>query len=100
MRPAPPPWPSRRSATAQGRRSSPAVAVQVRDVAPGLWLWRQPHPDWREGNDWEPEVSSVVVVSGGEVILLDPLAPPPLAGAEVWRRLDEQRPTLAIVQKP
>jgi hypothetical protein len=23
--------------------------VEVRDVAPGLKLWRQPHPAWREG---------------------------------------------------
>ena len=57
--------------------------VDVRDVAPGLWLWRQPHWEWREGDDWEPEVSSFVVESGGEVLLLDPLAPPPIAGAAV-----------------
>ena len=25
------------------------MPVEMRDVAPGLWLWRQPHPDWREG---------------------------------------------------
>src|ERR1044072_9528544 len=35
-----------------------AMAVEIRDVPPGLWLWRQPHPDWREGSDWEPEVAS------------------------------------------
>jgi hypothetical protein len=23
--------------------------VEVRVVAPGLWLWRQSHPAWREG---------------------------------------------------
>ena len=46
------------------------MAVEVRDVAPGLWLWRQPHPDWREGLDWEPEVSSVVVESDGVVAVI------------------------------
>src|SRR5207249_10683198 len=51
--------------------------VEVRDVAPGLWLWRQPHPDWREGLGWEPEGASFCVESLGERIVLDPLAPPP-----------------------
>jgi hypothetical protein len=32
------------------------VAVEIRDVASGLWLWRQPHPDWREGLDWDRDV--------------------------------------------
>ena len=47
---------------------------------PGLWLWRHRHWQWREGEDWEPEVASFVVESGGEVVLVDPLAPPPVAG--------------------
>ena len=42
--------------------------VEVRDVAAGLWLWRQPHPDWQEGFDWEPEVSSFFVESQGEAV--------------------------------
>ena len=47
------------------------MSVEVRDVAPGLWLWRQPH--WgREGDDWEPEVSSFVVESRGEVARWQP----------------------------
>jgi hypothetical protein len=76
------------------------MVVEIRDVAPGLWLWRQPHWEWREGDDWEPEVSTVVVESRGEVALLDPLAPPPIEGAEVYRRLDANRPTRAVVIKP
>jgi glyoxylase-like metal-dependent hydrolase (beta-lactamase superfamily II) len=74
--------------------------VEVRDVAPGLWIWRQPHPDWREGLDWEPEVSSVFVESRGERLVLDALAPPPLAGEEVWARLEAAPPTVAVVLKP
>ncbi len=76
------------------------MAVEIRDVAPGLWLWRTPHWEWREGTDWEPEVTSVVVESGGEVVLLDPLAPPPIEGAEVYRRLDANRPTRVVIVKP
>jgi hypothetical protein len=73
--------------------------VEVRDVAPGLWLWRQPHPDWREGFDWGPEVSSCFVESRGEAVLLDPLAPPPRA-QDFWARLDAVKPTAAVVLKP
>jgi hypothetical protein len=75
------------------------VEVELRDVADGLWLWRQPHPDWREGADWEPEVTSVAVESRGEALLLDPLAPPPGARA-VWERLEALRPRTAVVLKP
>jgi glyoxylase-like metal-dependent hydrolase (beta-lactamase superfamily II) len=75
------------------------VVVEMRDVAPGLWLWRQPHPDWREGFDWEREVASFAVESRGTAVLLDPLAPPPSA-REVWARLDAFRATAVVVLKP
>jgi glyoxylase-like metal-dependent hydrolase (beta-lactamase superfamily II) len=75
------------------------VAVEVRDVVPGLWLWRQPHPDWEEGFDWEPEVASFAVDSRGLSIVLDPLAPPPHA-REVWDRLDANPPAVAVILKP
>lgn len=50
------------------------MTVELREVAPGLWLWRQPHPDWNEGSDREPEVASFAAGSRGAAILLDPLA--------------------------
>jgi hypothetical protein len=73
--------------------------VEIRDVAPGLWLWRQPHPEWREGLEWEPEVSSFAVDSRGETVLLDPLAPP-RAARDVWDRLDSGPPTAVVILKP
>jgi hypothetical protein len=75
------------------------MAVEMRDVTEGLWLWRQPHPDWSEGADWEPEVASFAVASGGATILLDPLAPPPSA-RDVWSRIDAFAPSTLIVLKP
>jgi hypothetical protein len=75
------------------------VSVEIRDVAPGLWLWRQPHPDWREGSDWESDVSSVAVQSRGVTLVLDPLAPPPGA-REVWDRLEAARPEVVVILKP
>ena len=73
--------------------------VEVRHVAAGLWLWRTEHPHWRPGVDWEPVVASTCVESGGEVLVLDPLAPPDDA-TEVWERLDARRPTAIVVLKP
>jgi hypothetical protein len=75
------------------------VPAELRDVAAGLWLWRVPHPDWNPGADWEPLVASTCVESGGEVALLDPIAPPDEAD-EVWDRLDARAPTLLVVLKP
>jgi glyoxylase-like metal-dependent hydrolase (beta-lactamase superfamily II) len=68
-------------------------------VAPGLWIWRREHPDWKPGLGWEGMVTSTCVESGGEVALLDALAPPEDA-AEVWARLDARPPTFLVVLKP
>lgn len=73
--------------------------LEVRDVAPGLWLWRQPHPAWRPGLAWEQLVSSFCASAGDEVVLLDALAPPADA-LGVWERLDGARPTAVVVLKP
>ena len=75
------------------------MACEVRDVAAGLWLWRQPHPDWEPGHGWDALVSSFCVESRGEVLVLDPLAPPEDAD-EIWGRLDARPPTAAVVLKP
>ncbi|HEY3070850.1 MAG TPA: MBL fold metallo-hydrolase [Gaiellaceae bacterium] len=75
------------------------MGADVLDVAPGLWLWRLEHPDWEPGLGWGPMVNSTCVESGGEVALLDPLAPDEGA-AEVWERLDARPPTLVVVLKP
>ena len=75
------------------------MAHELRDVGPGLWIWRLSYPDWREGLGWGPVVASTCVESGGEVALLDPLAPPDDA-QEIWDRLDARPPSLVVVLKP
>ena len=75
------------------------MTVEIQDVAPGLWLWRQPHPEWRPGLDWEPQVASFAVESQGVALVLDPLAPPPSA-RDVWARLDALRPGVVLILKP
>ena len=73
--------------------------AEVIDVAEGLWVWRLPHPDWFPESDWEPLVTSTRVKTGGEVALLDPLAPP-AEDDPLWERLDTDPATVVVVLKP
>ena len=75
------------------------MTYELRDVVPGLWLWRVEHPDWAPEADWEPLVTSTCVESGGEVLLIDPIAPPEEA-SEIWERLDARPPSCVVVLKP
>src|SRR5688500_17839273 len=59
-------------------------ASDVIDVAPGLWIWRVDYPDWRPEVGWPRAVSSTCVESGGEVAVLDALAP--TEGSAAWER--------------
>src|SRR5205809_1136498 len=80
-------------------KQSPLPKVELRDVAPGLWIWRHEHPHWKPGQGWEPIVASTCVELRGETLLLDPLAPSE-AAAEFWKRLDARPPTAVVVLKP
>jgi len=71
---------------------------EIRDVAPGLWIWRVDYPDWRPEAGWPRTVTSTCVESGGEIALLDPIVPPD--SDELWARFDARPPTMAVVLKP
>jgi hypothetical protein len=73
--------------------------VDVVDVAPGLWIWRLPHPAWTKDEDWQEVVTCVCADAGGERWLLDPLLPPEDA-TEVWQRLAGRPPTAVAVLSP
>jgi hypothetical protein len=75
------------------------VAVETIDLAPGLWIWRLNHPDWSPDSGWQPPVTSTCVESGGEVAVLDPLAPGQ-DETSFWDRLDARPPTVVVVLKP
>ena len=75
------------------------MRAEILDVAPGLWIWRTSHPAWRPELDWPEHVTSTCVESGGEVAVLDALAPPADA-TDVWERFDARPPTMAVVLKP
>jgi hypothetical protein len=72
---------------------------EVRDVCDGLWLWRTRHPDFSPGGGWDGLVTSTCARAGGEIVLLDPLAPPPSC-TEAWDRIDAHPPTIVVILKP
>jgi glyoxylase-like metal-dependent hydrolase (beta-lactamase superfamily II) len=80
-------------------RAELAREVETREVAPGLWLWRQERGTWTPDADWHGPVSSWCVESRDETLVLDALAPPP-ESASVWERLDTARPDTVVVLKP
>jgi len=60
---------------------------------------RLEHPAWNPRRGWPPLVTSTCVESGGEIALLDPLAPPQEATG-IWERFDARSPTVVVVLKP
>lgn len=80
-------------------KHNPQSHVELRDVAAGLWIWRLEHPRLKPGQGWEPLVTSTCVESGGQRLVLDPLAPPADPG-EAWERLDAHPPTAVVILKP
>jgi glyoxylase-like metal-dependent hydrolase (beta-lactamase superfamily II) len=72
--------------------SGSVASVEIEQIAPHLWWWTAPHPDWDEpdfqnGEGWQREVSSYALVEGDDLVLFDPLVP---AGEEerFWAALD------------
>jgi glyoxylase-like metal-dependent hydrolase (beta-lactamase superfamily II) len=49
--------------------------VIVTELAPGLWRWTAPHPNWKDGADWEQNVGCVYYEAADATVLIDPLVP-------------------------
>jgi hypothetical protein len=71
------------------------------ELAPGLWRWQAPHPDWfpthADGTPtgWEPDVGCVLYAGERDAVFIDPLLPP----ADVdgfWRWADEHCQSRAV----
>jgi glyoxylase-like metal-dependent hydrolase (beta-lactamase superfamily II) len=66
--------------------------MDVKEIAPRLWWWSAPHPEWTEdafkdGQGWQRTVSSYALAADGAFVLFDPLVP---EGDEstLWEVLD------------
>jgi len=54
--------------------------MEIEQIAPQLWWWTAPHPDWgppdfEDGQGWERDVSCYALVAGDDFVLFDPLVP-------------------------
>jgi hypothetical protein len=81
---------------------SSAPLLEVKPIAPGLWRWSAPHPEWTPAKDrpdgWPRMVGSIYFEAApaspgsatGAVVLIDPLAPPAGSPEVVtfWSALD------------
>ena len=61
--------------------------MEVQKIAPGLWYWLAPHPDWTPDENWPEGVLCAYYEAEDAVVLFDPLVP---RGEEdeFWRALD------------
>src|SRR3954462_6035227 len=48
----------------------------MHELAPGLWHWKAPHPDWEPTEPWDQNVSSYAIEDAERLLLFDPLAVP------------------------
>src|SRR4051812_22496203 len=68
------------------------------EVAPGLWHWAAPHPEWEPGaepesvGDWPELVGCALAEVGDEVVVIDPL----ITGDDGWEWLDERVAARAV----
>jgi len=71
--------------------------MAVERLAEGLWRWTVPHPQWREGQDWDRVVGCVYCETPGAVVVIDPLVPQEASERErFWRALDGDVERLAV----
>lgn len=67
----------------------------MRELAPGLWHWQGMHPQWRESEPWDQNVSSYAIDDGARLLVFDPIAPP----EDIFERAPE-RDTMVVLTAP
>jgi glyoxylase-like metal-dependent hydrolase (beta-lactamase superfamily II) len=67
----------------------------VQELRPGLWHWDAPHPQWRESEPWDNNVSSYAADDGERLLLFDPIDPP----GEI-EELASERETAIVLTAP
>jgi hypothetical protein len=59
----------------------------IERLAEGIWRWTSPHPEWRPANEWVRDCACFALAVDGELVLVDPQAPPDDPGP-LWAELD------------
>jgi glyoxylase-like metal-dependent hydrolase (beta-lactamase superfamily II) len=78
--------------------------MNVLQIAPGLWLWSAPHPNWGGATDWAEDVNCVYYEAADATVLIDPLVPSADEG-RFWAALDRDvervdRPVAVLLTAP
>ena len=67
----------------------------LEQIAPHLWHWTAPHPEWKPSNrgkdglGWDQIVSSYALVADDSLVLIDPQVPEDQSDADrLWEELD------------
>lgn len=67
----------------------------MRELVPGVWHWQAAHPQWRESEPWDQNVSSYALVDGERLLVFDPIAPP-----DALFELAASRDTVVVLTSP
>ena len=67
----------------------------MRELRPGLWHWKAPHPEWRPGEPWDRDVSSYAIVDRFGLVLFDPIDPP-----DMIEQLAAEREAAVVLTAP
>ena len=62
--------------------------MRVDEIAPGLWSWTAPHPEWEPTHAWDADVRCFYVEADDATLVVDPLVPAEAAD-RFWRALDD-----------
>lgn len=71
----------RSSAARPSEAGTPRYGPLMEEIAPGLWRWTAPHPEWALGaerdspDDWDEYVGSVFYEDRDTAVFIDPLLP-------------------------
>lgn len=66
------------------------MSSQPRQIAPGLWRWTAPHPEWPakvspdSPSYWPQQVGSVLYATDQSAVFIDPQLPPDTKGFWTW----------------
>ncbi len=62
---------------------------------PGVWHWQARHPQWEDGEPWDPNVSSYAIDDGRRLLVFDPIGPP-----DELYELATERETAIVLTSP
>jgi hypothetical protein len=86
---------------AAGRAPAAALSAWApTEIAPGLWRWTAPHPEWHANaepetpDDWDQLVGSTAVELDEAFVFIDPLLPADTEG--FWGWADQHRGSRAV----